>query len=158
MCGNFFNKTSLLMAAAVFLVVVGSVPAFAQTPAAAEDCRIEVCYVKMTADGFSPETMTISPGAIVVWKNVDEKVHSLEIIIGETRSEAVIISPGEAYSYRFPADQPREFMYFDAENGKSGQLTVGSVQESAPVDRSKVDFTDARSGISDISMIRGEVT
>ena len=157
MCANFFNQNSLLIAAVAFLVM-GSLPAFAQTPAAAGECQIQVCYVKMTADGFDPETMTISPGAVVVWKNVDEKVHSLEIIVGETRSEAVIISPGEAYSYKFPADQPREFTYFDAENGKSGQLTVASGQETTKVNPAKVDFSDARSGMSDISMIRGAVT
>lgn len=157
MCANFFNKTSLLTAAAVFLVI-GSLPAFAQTTPAAGDCGIDVCYIKMTADGFDPEAITVGPGAVVVWKNVDEKVHSLEIIVGETRSGAVIISPDEAYSYKFPADQLREFTYFDAENGKSGQLTVGSDQETTRVNPSKVDFTDARSGLSDISMIRGSVT
>lgn len=157
MCSNFFNKNSLLVAAAVFLVM-GSLPAFAQTPEAAGDCNIEVCYVKMTADGFDPETMTISQETTVVWKNVDEKVHSLEIIAGETRSEAVIISPGEVYSYKFPADKSHEFTYFDAENGKSGQLVVDASQEPSPVNPSKVDFTDPRSGISDISLVRGAMT
>lgn len=138
-------------------LVMGSLPAFAQTPTAVE-CHIEVCYIKMTANGFDPESMAISPGATVVWKNVDEKVHSLEIIAGETRGKAVMISPGEAYSYRFPGDGAREFTYFDAENGKSGQLTTGSSQEVALVNQSKVDFTDARSGISDAALISGSIT
>lgn len=153
MCANF--SKSLLMAAAAILVM-GSLPAFAQTPAAVE-CNIEVCYIKMTADGFDPESMAIRPGATVVWKNVDEKVHSLEIIAGETRGEPVMISPGETYSYRFPDDGPREFMYFDAENGKSGQLTTGA-QQASTADRPRVDFTDARSGISDASLNRGTIT
>jgi uncharacterized membrane protein/plastocyanin len=155
MRANFSKKDCLLAVAAMFFLA-GALPAFAQTPAA--ECRIEVCYVKMTANGFVPESIAVKPGATVVWKNVDEKVHSLEIIAGQARGDAAIIGPGESYSYAFRNEEPVEFAYFDAENGKSGTLLVGSVEKAAQVNRSKIDFTDSRSGISDISMIRGSVT
>lgn len=110
----------------------------------------------MTAGGFDPESIAVKPGATIVWKNLDEKVHSLEIVAGEARSDPVIISPGESYSYVFKdAD---EFTYFDAETGKSGTLTVGPAENVAPVKRTKVDFVDARSGLSDVSMRSGSVT
>jgi uncharacterized membrane protein/plastocyanin len=142
------------MAAAVFCLV-GGLPAFAQTPNAVE-CRIDLCYVKMTANGFIPESIIVKPGATIVWKNVDDKVHSLEIVAGQTRGDAVIISPGNSYSYVFRHEA--RFTYFDAESGKSGTLIVGSASETPPTIRPKIDFTDSRSGISDVSMIRGGVT
>ncbi len=150
-----FSVKSLLMAASIFCLI-GSLPAFAQT-SSAEECRIDVCYVKMTADGFDPESIAVKPGAIVVWKNIDEKVHSLEIVAEEMRSDPVIISPGEMHSYTFTNEDLREFTYFDAENGMSGELTIGS-SEGLPSARPNLDFTDARSGISDISLIKGSVT
>lgn len=142
--------------AVVGFCLIGGLPVFAQTSNDAE-CRIDVCFVKMTADGFDPENVSVKPGAIVVWKNIDDKVHSLEIVSGETRSDPVIVSPGETYSHTFTKEDLLEFTYFDAGNGKSGKLTVGST-EASPVTTPKLDFTDARSGLSDVSMIRGSVT
>ncbi len=155
MCANFSKKNSLLVVVAMFSLA-GTLPAFAQTSAA--ECGIEVCYVKMTADGFVPENIAVKPGATVVWKNVDDKVHSLEIISGKTRGDAVIISPGESYSYVFRNEEPAVYTYFDAENEKSGTLQVGPVEKAFQTSRSKVDFSDSRSGISDVSMLRGSVT
>lgn len=156
MCANF-SKKSLLLAAAVFCMV-GSIPAFAQTSAASGECRIEVCYVKMTAEGFDPENLVIGAGSTVVWKNVDEKAHSLDLISGEMHIDSIIIRPGETYSYKFAGKELNEFTFFDAENSSSGQLSVGPAPAADEVNKSKVDFTDERSGIRDISLISGSVT
>jgi uncharacterized membrane protein len=112
----------------------------------------------MTAEGFDPENLVIGAGSTVVWKNVDEKAHSLDLISGETRIDSIIIRPGETYSYKFAGKEMREFTYFDAENSSSGQLSVGAAPAADEGSKSRVDFTDERSGIRDLSLIRGAIT
>lgn len=57
---------------------------------------------------FTPETLTVTAGARVTWKNADDTVHTVAADNKSFRSGA--LDTGDSFSYTFAA--PGEYQYF----------------------------------------------
>ncbi|MEM2759447.1 MAG: hypothetical protein QXU32_07005 [Nitrososphaerales archaeon] len=70
-------QSTLLIGGLLFAVLaLSSIPEPA-VPQVSERCDAQVCYVKITRDGFVPKTIIIKIGTTIVWTNTDEGRHTV---------------------------------------------------------------------------------
>ncbi len=148
-----------LLAAVVFLA--GGSCAFAQESPKAETCSSDICFIKVTHDGFLPERLVVRDGSTVIWKNVDRE--GAHMIAGGTdKNHALfnssLLSSGRDYSFVFNGGRIGRFTYID--QGIDNMVGEITVVPSIPENNLKslaMDLADPGSGLT-IVMERGNVT
>lgn len=76
-----------------------------------------VAHIYVGALGSDPDTVTITPGTTVVWRNNDSIAHNIS---GDEMGSDHILQPGE--SLMFVYAQPGDYSFID--NGLAGTITV----------------------------------
>jgi uncharacterized membrane protein/plastocyanin len=158
---NFLCRKYWLLALVVFLFA-GASPclALSQTVQKPEVCNVEVCYVKLTQTGFSPERIVVREGSTVIWKNLDSNMHMISggTVKGPLLFNSSILSKGDDYAFTFRNGSIGEFRYFDqGENSMKGEILVVSQIPENVVREVSIDFTDPSSGIKKVSLVHGRV-
>jgi len=148
------------LAVLLFFSAAGSSLAFAQETLRAETCNADICYIKVSPDGFSPEKLLVRDGSTVVWKNVDNNAHM--IAGGSTKNPALfnssLLSSGKDYAFAFDAGMTGEFTYVDqSRNNASGKIIVAPRVSESPVKQVNIDLADQGSGIK-VALTQGEAT
>lgn len=92
-------------------------PGFGSLPVCLVLLKLAVTPVSATAQtanqiaiknfSFSPMTLTVSPGATVTWKNLDDEPHLVVSLDGKFRSQA--LDQNESFSSKF--DTPGTYKY-----------------------------------------------
>ncbi|UVS69880.1 hypothetical protein [Nitrososphaera viennensis] len=158
---KFLRQGYWLPPLVVLFFLAGSSPlTFAQETQRAETCNADICYIKVTDDGFSPERLVVRDGSTVVWKNVDSSAHM--IAGGPAENPALfnssLLSSGRDYAFVFNGGMTGEFRYFDqGRNNMAGEIVVAPRVLENPVKQVNIDFADPSSGIK-IAMAQGDVT
>lgn len=148
------------LAVLLFFSAAGSSLAFAQETLRAETCNADICYIKVSPGGFSPEKLLVRDGSTVVWKNVDNNAHM--IAGGSTKNPALfnssLLSSGKDYAFAFDAGMTGEFTYVDqSRNNASGKIIVAPRVSESPVKQVNIDLADQGSGIK-VALTQGEAT
>jgi plastocyanin len=71
----------------------------AASPTAASASTVNTVNVRITSKGFSPSSVSIQNGDVVVWTNADKAAHQVVADDGSFKSDA--LPPGATYSYVF---------------------------------------------------------
>ena len=109
--------------------------------------------VKITANGFSPKTLTIDQGDVIKWTNADNVNHQLVANNGAFASP--IMRPGQTYSFTF--NTAGKFNYHDALHpALTGTITVKGPppQVSAAVSVPIITYGDQTTISGTISMAK----
>jgi len=109
--------------------------------------------VKITANGFSPKTLTINQGDVIKWTNADNVNHQLVANNGAFASP--IMRPGQTYSFTF--NTAGKFNYHDALHpALTGTITVKGPppQVSAAVSVPIITYGDQTTISGTISMAK----
>jgi plastocyanin len=111
--------------------------AFACVASAATGQRTVSKTVSITANGFSPDSVTIRPGDTVTWTNKDSTAHQIVSDTGIFKSNK--LQPGESFSYRF--DVESGYSYHDAtKTSMTGTVNVLTNSVSVGVTRIRTIF------------------
>lgn len=94
--------------------------------------------VSITASGFTPATIKVTPGTVVTWTNDDTKTHWIASDPFPTDNNlsdlnsAQALQPGDSYSFTFPAIG--NYSYHDELNPYSvkGMIMVSYAASTAP--------------------------
>jgi plastocyanin len=81
----------LLLLPFFVLALVASSPSSASTP--------NTVVINITATGFTPSSVSVQNGDVVVWKNADTTSHQVVADDGSFKSD--VLAPGAEYSYAF---------------------------------------------------------
>lgn len=68
--------------------------------------------ITITADGFSPASITIAKGTTLTWRNGDTNPHAIDPASGSSGPHSPQLMPGESFNYSF--QQPGTYTYIDA--------------------------------------------
>ncbi len=159
------------LALAGFLVVLMStyyVPQFAEAQTLdRETCDEDVCYVKITRDGFVPKTLTVKIGTTVVWTNEDTGRHT--VTSGSPGEEALPLNSGllekdDSYEFNFYIGglYKGTYKYFDqVTKTMRAEIIVEpepeDIEEEPVPETINIDFSDPTSGVKKISLSNGNV-
>jgi plastocyanin len=157
---KFLRREYWLPPLAVLFFLAGSSLVFAQETPKAEMCNADICYIKITGDGFSPSRLVVRDGSTVIWKNVDSSAHM--IAGGPAENPALfnssLLSSGRDYAFVFNGGLDGKFTYLDqSRNNVAGEIVVAPRALEDPVKQVSIDFADPSSGLK-IEMAQGNVT
>jgi plastocyanin len=117
----------------VFLIVTIAALAIA-APALAGTTNVNV-----TANGFSPDEVTIQPGDTVTWKNTDTVNHQVVSDTGQFRSDT--LRPGESFSFVFAT--PSSYSYHDGMKAdRVGYVHVQSTKVTIGISRIRAVYNE----------------
>lgn len=135
---NYQLGANLMLVAAVILFVVAAVITVmaiwqpgkdnvASTSSAVADqaeqldsfalASSETAKITVDGSGYTPDSLTVTPGTTVTWENKDTKTHTLS---GGSIGDGNTLEPGGAFSFTY--DQPGEYTFVDG--GMTGTITV----------------------------------
>jgi plastocyanin len=104
-----------LLAALSFVVVKG------ESIRATQQAAANTVEVKIDNFSFGPQSITVSPGTKVTWKNRDDIPHTVVSTEGVFKSR--VLDTDETFSFTF--DKPGTFPYFCSVHPKmTGQVVV----------------------------------
>lgn len=127
--GRLFAFAVALAGGGLALAAAGAAPASAaatRAPAAATTVNVAIAD-----SGFSPSTLDVAAGTVVVWTNDGASTHTVTALDGSFASDE--LQPGATFPFQFT--KPGAFQYRDIHTGNSGTITVvaGSLQGTATV-------------------------
>jgi plastocyanin len=154
---KFLRREYLLPPLAVLFLASSFSLAFAQEAPRAEMCNADICYIKVTPVGVSPERLVVRDGSTVIWKNVDSSMHM--IAGGPAGNPSLfnssLLLSGRDYAFVFNAGLTGEYAYFDqGRNNMAGEIIVSPRIPENPVKQIALDFADPGSGIK-VAMTQG---
>lgn len=115
------------------------------TPAPAADTRAPAVAttvnVAITDTGFTPATLDVPAGTVVVWTNEGASTHTVTSLDGSFASDE--LQPGATFPFQFT--KTGTFQYRDIHTGVTGTITVvaGAVQGTATVPAAPAPGTPA---------------
>lgn len=142
------------------LLFAGNSLAFAQSSTRVETCTSDICYIKVTSGGFSPERLVVRDGSTVVWKNADGGAHMIAGGPAEnpTLFNSSLLSGGKDYAFVFNGGLTGKFTYVDqGVDNMAGVITVVPRVPENSTRQVNVDLADPGSGIK-AAMAHGNVT
>ncbi len=127
--GFYFIKSQQNAPVSPSQEVSSPTPAQTQAPAASEEAMMKgETLVKITANGFSPNSLTVKAGEIVTWQNDDSANHTVNSAPHPTHTaypplNLGVIKPGDKKSLTF--DKAGTYKYHDHLNPSlTGSVTV----------------------------------
>lgn len=151
------RRAGFLLALPLIVSILGASQAFAQGP---ENCDSQACYVQITANGFLPGDLSVSAGSTVIWKNVDEKVHAINIysLGGSLLANSTLLRTGDVFQFTFDGGALGRHEYADgAVANMEGRIQVEPRSQNQET-RIKVDFANPGAGIKSVFLSKGAVT
>jgi|GEM_PF-3299103 len=83
--------------------------------------------VTITADGFSPASITIAKGTTLTWRNSDSTPHAVDSPSGATGPHSPQLGPNSSFSYSF--QKAGTYTYTDPTNpSRTGTVVVKDVE------------------------------
>lgn len=125
--------------------------ASAQGSPKAEVCDANICYIKVTPTGFSPERLVVHDGSTVVWKNIDSNTHMIAggLIAKPSFFNSSLLLSGRDYAFVFNGGVTGEYSYFDqSRSNMNGKIIVTSRMPESSTKEIVVDFADPNSGLN----------
>ncbi len=162
--------TPLITGFLLFIIISYYTPLFAKAQISdTERCDAEICHVNITKDGFVPKTLTVKIGSTVIWTNTDDRSHTVtsgspgEITLS---FNSKLLNKNETYEFTFEYSgfYKGKYQYFDQNTGiMRGEIvvepaTAKTEETTTKVQTIKVDFTDPKSGIKNVSLSSGNIT
>lgn len=114
----------------VAIAAAGAAPVSA-APTRAPAAAATTVNIAITDTGFSPATLDVAAGTVVVWTNDGASTHTVTALDGSFASDE--LQPGATFPFQFT--KPGTFQYRDIHTGNTGGITVvaGSLQGTATV-------------------------
>lgn len=133
-----------------------------------ESCDAEICHVRITEYGFIPKILIVKIGTAVVWANIDDGGHTVTSgSPGEIAAplQSSLLEKDDTYEFTFDyaGAYNGTYKYFDQSNEiMRGQIIVEPEPETTEpmteVHTIKMDITDPRSGVKNVSFADGNIT
>jgi uncharacterized membrane protein/plastocyanin len=123
-------------------------------------CDAGACYIEITKNGFVPNDLTINAGSTVVWKNVDDKIHAVNVysLNGNLLVNSTLLRKGESFQFTFGGDALGMHRYIDASSSNiEGRVEV-EMHPNGPPTSIRVDFENPNAGIKSIFLSKCTVT
>jgi plastocyanin len=125
-----------------------------------ERCDSQVCYIQITGTGFAPGYITVSAGSTVVWKNVDEKIHAINVYSadGGLLANSTLLRTGDIFQLKFDGDSLGRHEYSDAAVANmEGRVQVDPRSHSSE-NTVRVDFANPGAWIKSAFLSKGTIT
>lgn len=139
------------------IAILGGSQAFAQND---NRCDSQVCYIQITGSGFVPNDIVVDSGSSVVWKNVDEKVHAINVysLGGGLVANSTLLKPGDIFQLVFDGSSLGRHKYADAAVANmEGRVQVEPRSQSQE-NIVRIDSSNPGAGIESAFLSKGTIT
>jgi uncharacterized membrane protein/plastocyanin len=123
-------------------------------------CDAGACYIEITKNGFVPSDLAINAGSTVVWKNVDDKIHAVNVysLNGDLLVNSTLLRTGESFQFTFGGDALGMHKYVDTSSSNMEGRVEVEMHPNGPPTSIRVDFENPDAGIKSIFLSKGTVT
>ena len=138
------------------IAILGGSQAFAQND---NRCDSQVCYIQITGSGFVPNDIIVGSGSSVIWKNVDAKVHAINVysLGGGQLANSTLLKPGDVFQLVFDGSSLGRHEYADAAFANMEGKVQVEPRPQGQVNMVRIDFSNPGAGIESAFLSKGTI-